>query len=121
MRLHLRCVSTVTKDEFAKYARANLRPGAEIVSYGIDCFAAVTQADCMHKTVITSHIHNPQKLTVFRWVNTAISNFKTSIAGTYHALSRRHVPRCLREFECRFYKRSWTDRNSGKGWGQYGC
>ena len=109
VRLQFRCVAAFSKDAIAKYAKANLEPGAEIVSDGLDCFTAVTEAGCTHKTVITSRIHNSQRLTVFRWVNTAISNLKTSIGGTYHALSRRHAPRCLAEFEYRFNRRSALD------------
>ena len=109
MRLHFRCVDTFSRNEIEKYAKANLKVGAEVVSDGLDCFTAVTEVGCTHKVVITSRIHNSQKLTVFRWVNTAISNLKTSIGGTYHALSERHAPRCLAEFEYRFNRRAALD------------
>jgi hypothetical protein len=39
------------------------------------------------------------------WVNTMLGNVKNSLRGTLHAISRKHVPRYLAEFEYRFNRR----------------
>lgn len=41
----------------------------------------------------------------FKWVNTALGNIKSAIVGTYRAISSKHVPRYLAEFEYRFNRR----------------
>jgi len=38
-------------------------------------------------------------------VNTALSNIKAAITGTYRAINSKHVPRYLAEFEYRFNRR----------------
>ena len=45
------------------------------------------------------------KLPYFKWVNTMISNVKRSLHGTYHAISLKHLPRYLSEFNFRFNHR----------------
>ncbi|MDD3618928.1 MAG: transposase, partial [Desulfobulbaceae bacterium] len=42
---------------------------------------------------------------VFKWVNTMIGNVKNDLRGTYHAVSRKHLPRYLAEFCYRFNRR----------------
>ena len=105
-RLHFRRVDGFTKAAITDYATASLVPGTEVVSDGLECFAAVIEAGCTHRPFVTSRIHQPQKLSIFRWVNTALSNLKTSIRGTFHAVSERHAARHLAEFEYRFNRRS---------------
>ena len=41
----------------------------------------------------------------FKWVDTALGNIKASITGTYRAISSKHAPRYLAEFEYRFNRR----------------
>ena len=104
-RLQFRRVEGFTKVAIAAYAKANIAPGSQIVSDGLDCFEGVTEASCTHKPYVTSRVYNPQKLSIFRWVNTALGNLKTSISGTFHAFSDRHAQRHLAEFEYRFNRR----------------
>ncbi len=44
-------------------------------------------------------------LEAFTWVNTMIGNVKNAATGTYHAVSRKHLPRYLAEFNDRFNRR----------------
>ena len=41
----------------------------------------------------------------FKWVNIMLGNIKTSIAGTYRAIRKKHMVRYLAEFEWRFNHR----------------
>src|SRR5687768_1618261 len=41
----------------------------------------------------------------FKWVNTLLGNLKNSVAGTYHAIREKHVPRYLAQFQYRFNRR----------------
>ena len=41
----------------------------------------------------------------FKRVNTALGSIKAAIVGTYRAISGKHVPRYLAEFEYRFNRR----------------
>ena len=45
------------------------------------------------------------RIPAFKWVNTALGNIKSAIVGTYRAISSKHVPRYLAEFEYRFNRR----------------
>ena len=41
----------------------------------------------------------------FKWVNTALGNIKSALRGNYRAISEKHVPRYLAEFEYRYNRR----------------
>ena len=43
------------------------------------------------------------------WVNTALGNVKTALAGTYHHLSAKHAQRYLASFAWRFNRRYQLD------------
>jgi transposase-like protein len=105
-RLQFRRVDAFTKTAISRYAKASIAPGSQVVSDGLSCFEAVTRAGCTHEPFVTSRIHRPQKLSIFRWVNSVLGNLKTSIRGTFHAFSDRHAARHLAEFEYRFNRRA---------------
>jgi hypothetical protein len=49
---------------------------------------------------------HPRDLPVFRWINTVISNLKTSFSGTFHALDfEKSADRYLGAFCYRFNRR----------------
>jgi hypothetical protein len=56
-----------------------------VISDGLACFRAVAEVGCIHQPVIVVGRH-PKDLPDFRWINTVISNLKTSFSGTFHAL-----------------------------------
>jgi hypothetical protein len=47
--------------------------------------------------------------TSFKWVNTALRNVKTTIAGTYHPASPKHAQQYLTSFAYRFNRRFQLD------------
>jgi hypothetical protein len=57
---------------------------------------------------IRHHMHRqpPHPCTKpFKWANTMLGNLKNSVAGTYHAIREKHVPRYLAQFQYRFNRR----------------
>ena len=79
--------------------------GCEVISDGLACFRAVTEVGCTHKAVIVNGRH-PKDLPEFRWINTVISNLKTSFSGTFHALSfEKYGDRYMGAFCYRFNRR----------------
>jgi transposase-like protein/ribosomal protein L37AE/L43A len=104
-KIILRRVKAFSKAELRKLAGAALESGAEVVSDGLNCFAAVTDAGCAHTAIITGSGKKAVKTPAFKWVNTALGNIKSAIIGTYRAVGKKHVPRYLAEFEYRFNRR----------------
>jgi hypothetical protein len=74
-------------------AGAAIESGAEVVSDGLNCFAAVTDAGCAHTAIVTGSGRKAAKTPTFKWVNTALGNIKAAIMGTYRAVDEKHVPR----------------------------
>jgi hypothetical protein len=65
------------------------------------CFLAM---GCIHQPVIADGRHS-KDLPEFRWINTVISNLKTSFSGTFHALRfRKYANRYLGAF-CYLFNR----------------
>lgn len=91
--------------EISRWAQQHLKPGSLVVSDGLACFSAVTDADCMHKPLVTGGGHQSVTKEEFTWVNTMIGNVKNAITGTYHAVKPQHLPRYLAEFCYRFNRR----------------
>jgi hypothetical protein len=54
-------------------------------SDGLGCFAAVTDAGCIHLPTVVGDL-KPRDLPEFKWVNTVLGNLKTTPAGAFHAL-----------------------------------
>lgn len=104
-RVHLRRVSGFRRCEIARYASDGLAPDTTVVSDGLACFAAVIDAGCRHEPIVTGSGRQAAQHPEFNWVNTLLSNVKTALTGTCHAIRGKHVPRYLAEFEYRFNRR----------------
>jgi transposase-like protein len=91
--------------EVARWAKLHLASGSIVVSDGLACFTAVTQAQCEHFSTVTGG--GPESVTKeqFIWINTMIGNVKNAITGTYHAIKAAHLPRYLAEYCYRFNRR----------------
>jgi hypothetical protein len=87
------------------WAGKTLEPGACVVSDGLACFGAVTKSGCKHHPIVTGGGPESMTLEAFARVNTMIGNVKNAATGTYHAVSRKHLPRYLAEFSYRFNRR----------------
>ena len=101
----LRPVKAFSSFAIRKLASTALNPGANIVSDGLACFAAVAQAGCLHTSIQTGSGKQAARTPAFKWVNTALGNIKAALVGTYRAVREKHVPRYLAEFEYRFNRR----------------
>ena len=77
-----------------------------LVSDGLDCFTAAAGLGAVHERIVTGGGAASAKLPQFRAVNTVLSNLKTALAGTYHAVKfAKYAHRYLAEFQYRFNRR----------------
>jgi hypothetical protein len=87
------------------WAQANLKPGCAVLSDGLGCFAAVTDAGCTHQVQVVGQ-RKPRDLQQFRWVNTVLGNLKTLLSGAYKAFGyAKYADRYLGAFAYRFNRR----------------
>ena len=105
VRLKLRRVTSFCASSIAGFAKRSLDPDCSVVSDGLQCFASVADAGCVHQVVKTGSGPKAARTPAFKWVNTALGNIKAAITGTYRAINSKHVPRYLAEFEYRFNRR----------------
>ena len=91
-------VKTLTKQD-------HRRTDATVVTDGLKCFRGVADAGCKHVPMTTGSGRRSARHPAFKWVNTMLGNIKTSIAGTYRAIRKKHMVRYLAEFEWRFNHR----------------
>ena len=107
-------VSSFSSEAIADWAKRHLMPGSHVLSDGLACFRSVTTANCHHKAVVAGGKH-PNDLPQFRWINTLLSNVKTSFSGTFHAFNfdkyaRRYLGGYCFRFNRRFSMATMTDR-----------
>jgi len=85
-----------------------------VISDGLACFRAVAEVGCIHQPVIVNG-RFPKDLPDFRWINTVISNLKTSFSGTFHALRfEKYANRYLGAFCYRFNRRFHLEEMTGR-------
>ena len=108
-RLRLSVVKGFRKKEVEKLAKRDLAPGTNVVSDGLSCWSAVEKAGCEHFPMATGSGKRAAGWAPFRWVNTALGNIKTAIAGTYHHVSPKHAPSYLASHAYRFDRRRQLD------------
>ncbi|BAJ81288.1 putative transposase for insertion sequence element [Acidiphilium multivorum AIU301] len=105
VRLKLRRVAGFTGQAISRFALHSLDPACNVVSDGLACFHRVADAGCAHEAIVTGGGAEAARHPVFRWVNTTLGNIKSAIVGTYRAISSKHAPRYLAEFEYRYNRR----------------
>ncbi len=107
-------VETFSFAAIADWAQDALARGCEVISDGLACFRAVAEVGCIHQPVIVNGRH-PKDLPDFRWINTVISNLKTSFSGTFHALNfDKYADRYLGAFCYRFNRRFNLEEMTGR-------
>lgn len=105
LRAKLSLVPGFTLKAIAEWAKSHLAPGSTVLSDGLACFNAVSEAGCDHRATVVGG-RKPRDLLEFRWVNTILGNLKTSFSGCYHALDfRRYGDEYLAAFAYRFNRR----------------
>lgn len=105
LRIKLSKVIRFSKEEVMRWSLHNLMPGSNVVSDGFGCFNAVVDAKCTHEPYKVGGGKQAVEHPAFKWVNTILGNVKNSLKGTYHAISKKHIPRYLAEFQYRFDRR----------------
>ena len=108
-RLRLTVVKGFRKREIETLAKRDFAAGRNVVTDGLSCWTAVTAAGCEHFPMLTGTGPKAAKWVPFRWVNTALGNIKTALAGTYHHVSPKHAQRYLASFAWRFNRRYQLD------------
>lgn len=64
----------------------------------------LSAAEIFHFSVVTGGA-DCIEIPYFKWVNTMISNVKSSMHGTFHAINLKHLPRYFAEFSYKFNRR----------------
>jgi transposase-like protein len=108
-RLRLSVVKGFRKKEVERIAKRDFAPGTTVVSDGLSCWPAVEKAGCSHRPMVTGSGKRAASWAPFRWVNTALGNIKTAIAGTYHHVSPKHAQAYLTSYAYRFDRRRQLD------------
>jgi len=98
-------ISGFTNDAISKWARSNLAPGTAVISDGLACFRAVTDAGCTHCVEVVGK-RKPRDLPQFKWVNTVLGNLKTMLSGAYKSFGySKYADHYLGAFAYRFNRR----------------
>ena len=99
-------VKTFSLAEVETWAMTHLAASATVVSDGLACFNAVTQAGCQHEQEVVGKKRKSTDMSCFQWVNTILGNLKTAINGTYHSFAfDKYGYRYLAETQYRFNRR----------------
>ena len=104
----LACLSPrpFTQEAVADFMGQSLVLPLTLVSDGLGCFTAVAGLGAVHDRTVTGGGAASARLPQFRAVNTVLSNLKTALTGTYHAVKfAKYAHRYLAEFQYRFNRR----------------
>lgn len=105
-RIKLSVVKGFRSVELAQWSKQHLLAGSTVISDGLACFNAVTEAGCLHDKIVCgggrASIEEPE----FYWVNTVLGNLKSALRSTYHAIRPKYAQRYLAEFQYRFNRRA---------------
>lgn len=94
-----------TREAVEAFAAKSLARPLTVVSDGLGCFIAAKGAG-VHERHVTGGGKASVKLPQFQAVNTVLSNLKTAMAGTYHAVKfGKYTHRYLAEVQYRFNRR----------------
>ena len=98
-------VKAFTSSEVKRWSLKHLNENCVVITDGFRSFSGICNFVDLHHSINTTGIYKDPNNTFFHWVNTMIGNVKRSIHGTYHAVSSKHLPRYLAEFNFRFNNR----------------
>ena len=105
VHMRLSRVSSFTSAEISAWAQKHLCSNSLVLTDGMPGFKGIGDTGIFHKAVVTGGGYESVKIEAFRWVNTMLGNVKRSLHGTYHSISKKHLPRYLAEFRFRFNHR----------------
>lgn len=102
----LSAVKAFSGQEIAAWARRWVRPETILVTDGLPSFSALSDLGFRHRPCVVGTGRRRTDMQRFDWVNTILSNLKTSISGTYHAFKFfKYIHRYLAEVQYRFNRR----------------
>lgn len=105
LRIKMTPVTGFTSKAIADWAKSHLHPECCVLSDGLACFTAVTEAGCTHQPIVIGG-RKPKDVPDFLWINTILGNLKTSLGGAYHAFDfAKYASRYLAAFAYRFNRR----------------
>lgn len=107
---HLACLSVCpfTKQALQEFIASSMALPLTVVSDGLGCFTVAAAMGAVHdREVVGSGSHKASVLDEkFQAVSTLISNVKTAMTGTYHAVKfAKYAQRYLSEVQFRFNRR----------------
>lgn len=73
-----------TSEGIGSWERQNLASTSRVLTGGLVGFRSAITAGCEHEPMATSG-KRPKDLPGFHWINTVLSNLRTSLNGTFHA------------------------------------
>ena len=88
-----------------QWSRENLKKNCNTISDGMPGFSALKEVS-NHSVLVTSKAKKKEIESIFKWVNTILSNIKTSISGTFHSLKfEKYGFRYLADLQFRLNRR----------------
>jgi len=105
MRIKLSVIKGFRKTEITSWSQRHLIKGSIVISDGLACFNAVTDAGCLHDKIVCGGGRASVEEAEFYWVNTILGNLKTSLRSTYYTIRPKYAQRYLSEFQYRFNRR----------------
>ena len=105
---HLACVSIrpFTKEAVRYFVDTSMALPLTVVSDGLGCFSVTRSMGAVHERTVTGGGTGSMALKQFRAVNTVLSNLKTALCRTTHAIRfAKYAHRYLAEVQYRFNRR----------------
>ena len=90
-RIKFNVVRGLRKPEIARWAEQHLAAGTHVISDGLKCFNAVTQACCGHQAVISRGSRADVEKPEFNWVKTVLCNLKIALRSSYHSFDPKYA------------------------------
>jgi len=106
--LHVRfdCVPSFCRAALVDWAQRALDPEAQALSDGLTAFQGIAMAGVAHEAIIVGAGRQAARQPRLHWVNTILSNLKTSLGGTHHAIKfAKYGARYLAAHQYRFNRR----------------
>jgi len=92
-RIKLRRIARFKRKRVKSMAKKIIAEGATVFTDWLKCFRGVADAGCRHIAFPTGSCRRAARHPAFKWANTMLGNIKTSIAGTYRAIRKKHMVR----------------------------
>ena len=108
-RLRLTVVKGFRKKEIETLAKRDFAAGSNVVSDGLSLLDGGRARPAATISRWSPAGAAGRQVGALQWVNTALGNIKTALAGTYHHVSAKHAQRYLASYAWRFNRRYQLD------------